>query len=735
MSSRLRKSLIVAVLLATAAQGQITRNQVRPDAYGPAWNGDRYRAGSADATFDAINALSALGLDPNIVAIAAENPVAGQMIYWTGAGTVDVLDTSAFMRPILNEPNALHLAQASEQDFEHDIRWFGTLGDGNDTDVLILAAAHVIADGGGGIVFPSGTYRIQWRVDATLPLYRPIWIRGANPQGAIFQAIDANDFAITVRCTANYMPLRIEGIQFSSATARATGGIKVTGNITSGLMVRQCVFAGCDIGYQSIGGLYTNLIENRFSANNYGVWLCNSASNNGACITMRDNVITGSYHASIYADGGGTEMPGNCIVYGGVIEGNPGPIVLLDLPHYRPWIFERVWLENNATAASVDVNGITIDEPNDFYVDDVGHLIVRDMYARSMDVLSDSAIDFERCYHTDGGWDVNSVNDVTIQVCLKEPRLFSSSGLTMNHLCEAIQPIGAVYSNGEVRLNSEIDYTRANLVTVGSMSLPFTPTSAVGNPYSFVDYNAPLYGRCLKMTLAGGQTYSTGIRVTGATIPFTSGKWYYYSLDVRSDSNDGYLSVWFSGSSAGAQMQKMRVTTDRWRRYAGFRLASASYNKSMYFWNPGVTDANFYVADAVLVACSSKQEAEGLMARNAFIPETAIPRPHNDDDPNTVTPVTIVAAADNGKTFSNVGAGEACEWDLPAAVPGLEFGFVREAAFSCTIDPSGTEIFKADGGAGDYLELDTDGDTVRIKCFTAGIWEIVGGYGTYAFEP
>lgn len=104
--SRVYKSLIIVCLLASLALGQITRNVVRLDAYGAAWNGDRYRAPSADAVYDMVIALGGSPMDPNLIAISNLNAVANQFFYWTGAGTVDLTDLTAYMRTLLDDPNA-----------------------------------------------------------------------------------------------------------------------------------------------------------------------------------------------------------------------------------------------------------------------------------------------------------------------------------------------------------------------------------------------------------------------------------------------------------------------------------------------------------------------------------------------------------------------------------------------------------------------------------------------------
>lgn len=72
---------------------------------------------------------------------------------------------------------------------------------------------------------------------------------------------------------------------------------------------------------------------------------------------------------------------------------------------------------------------------------------------------------------------------------------------------------------------------------------------------------------------------------------------------------------------------------------------------------------------------------------------------------------------------------------LPAATAGLDATFVNESAsiVAWRLDPSGSEVIRG-GGAGKYLSL-ASGASARLRCFTAGKWEILWSSGTTAFEP
>jgi hypothetical protein len=91
-------------------------------------------------------------------------------------------------------------------------------------------------------------------------------------------------------------------------------------------------------------------------------------------------------------------------------------------------------------------------------------------------------------------------------------------------------------------------------------------------------------------------------------------------------------------------------------------------------------------------------------------------------------------AKDSGRAFTNFGASTGITMYLPPATPGLELTFYRVTSQNVRIRPDGSETIRG-GGAGKYMDLDTDGDSVKLKCLVAGYWEIVEGYGTYYYEP
>lgn len=95
---------------------------------------------------------------------------------------------------------------------------------------------------------------------------------------------------------------------------------------------------------------------------------------------------------------------------------------------------------------------------------------------------------------------------------------------------------------------------------------------------------------------------------------------------------------------------------------------------------------------------------------------------------------TLAVGQCNGCSFSNVGATGTVTATLPASVAGMVVTFYRSASQAFRIDPNGSEIIGT-GGAGKYLELQTDKGFVRLECLVAGSWIVTAVVGTVAYEP
>jgi len=98
------------------------------------------------------------------------------------------------------------------------------------------------------------------------------------------------------------------------------------------------------------------------------------------------------------------------------------------------------------------------------------------------------------------------------------------------------------------------------------------------------------------------------------------------------------------------------------------------------------------------------------------------------------TNYTCNTTTDNGKAFSNYGAGGTITFTLPAGLRNLKYTFYRLSNAAVRIDPSGTEQIRGGSGAGKYIQLDSNGASISLEWSDAGIWESVSEYGSISNE-
>ena len=97
-------------------------------------------------------------------------------------------------------------------------------------------------------------------------------------------------------------------------------------------------------------------------------------------------------------------------------------------------------------------------------------------------------------------------------------------------------------------------------------------------------------------------------------------------------------------------------------------------------------------------------------------------------------PFALEAMKITPRLTRDVGAVATVTATLPPATVGREYWFVRKnAAQLFHIDPNGLETIDG-GGAGKFLILDTDGESVALKCVFDGFWNIIASNGILSFQ-
>lgn len=123
------------------------------------------------------------------------------------------------------------------------------------------------------------------------------------------------------------------------------------------------------------------------------------------------------------------------------------------------------------------------------------------------------------------------------------------------------------------------------------------------------------------------------------------------------------------------------------------------------------------------------QDSDGVTITGGTILGSAIPQPLTDT-PTAKTADYTVLTADNGKTFTNVGASRTITFTLPSAAAGTALRFIRVPSEALRVAAAGADVF---AGRVTDLELGADESVVEIRCLIAGTWNIVSSFGTYSW--
>lgn len=149
----------------------------------------------------------------------------------------------------------------------YNVKWFGAVGNGTDNDYLEIAAAAntLIGNGGGGLYFPAGTYRITAQITIANNSNVNISIYGDGQNSSIIRqdSIGANGFSITFANSGILQPSRanIRDLGFQTGSVAAGTAIVVTygspastsSHYNEGLTVTNVTIKSSDTGYWNTG--------------------------------------------------------------------------------------------------------------------------------------------------------------------------------------------------------------------------------------------------------------------------------------------------------------------------------------------------------------------------------------------------------------------------------------------------------------------------------------------------
>jgi len=637
---------------------------------------------------------------------------------------------------------------------------YNAKGDGttDDTNAITQAVKDAWASRGGTIYFPPGTYRCQLTLDKVYGYNAPVanasvTFLGASPWGSRLMANQDDAYAVTITGTSGWeTPFVFRNLCFDGDQVRC-GGVFCNASGASNLHFDDCVFWKCTYGFRNVGTLYYVFTHCTFCRNNFGVHLAALHTMHGGCGWFYWCNWYINDKAAVYVNGTDPSLPpaapgilSQLQFWHSVNEGNPGfAFFLKKLGPSRPTVIGDCWFELNATASSVQIDSVTY-EPNDVLLDDAGYVQMRDCSLGRIGIVSRTRLETFDCY----SYAPSSKQYLTYaagdpNIVIQHHRLTLDQSCACNEYCDVAMPVPSLGNRVASWLGKQTDavtWSHTNLLSNGSMTVPFTPSNANGSAWSFENRSdAPLWGRCLAVNLRPNLPRATDGLVLwqAASSNIKAGRWYVWSLDARSDV-DAWLSLITAGSTGTAgdnamNSQKMQVVSRQWRRFWGMRRApGAGAWTYLCLWNSGSTSANYYLCNFQLVEFASIDEALRFVEEGAYAAGPEIPRPRQ----GTValaTDYNVTAATDNGTRFTNENAApNPIRVRLPPATVGQRYSFTTVRANAIEIDPQPTNAFRGHP-QGKHLKLAAQGASVTIECLEPATWDITAAYDPTPAAP
>lgn len=95
-----------------------------------------------------------------------------------------------------------------------------------------------------------------------------------------------------------------------------------------------------------------------------------------------------------------------------------------------------------------------------------------------------------------------------------------------------------------------------------------------------------------------------------------------------------------------------------------------------------------------------------------------------------------LTAAQSGSTITTAGAGAQTGSTLPASAVGLEFTFLSETASGFRVFGNGADTIQyltnTSTATTGHLDGTTNGAAAKVKCYAAGLWQVISALGTVA---
>jgi hypothetical protein len=271
-----------------------------------------------------------------------------------------------------------------------------------------------------------------------------------------------------------------------------------------------------------------------------------------------------------------------------------------------------------------------------------------------------------------------------------------------------------------ISVHFDVTYAGSGVTNTGSSWFQVNKYTANGSSFDTVDRGHILDG----LTLSGNITnYPNDGGICGAEIPSPNSKW--------GPTLDSWYNIHLSNLSLlnakcvrlGLAALKGPVLVDNF--YSDQSFSTLILQQDDYI---GAPDLSFPVSGGPITILNSNYANQYAVA--------------GSDVPSGIVYVngTINVTAGVGSQkqwFYNSGCGGTCTVTIPSAVVGRRFGFARTNAQSFRAAPQAADQIRGASAANKYVQLDANGTSIELICYSAGFWDILyySSTANVSFQP
>jgi polygalacturonase len=598
---------------------------------------------------------------------------------------------------------------------ELNVKDFGAKGDGVTNDSTVIQAAVDALTAGDTLYFPSGTYlcdkiSISGKTGITITadratLYRP---------EATFAVEDQNIDIV------NSTDIVIRGLTFdgenSVSIGTNRGGIEVNGS--DDILIEKCHFYDVRYGVAGVNATNRVVVRNNTAESQVPITLTNQTNEQTMDILANPGAGTSTYwdisgnmcRGTRIALFSGTSSFARCT--NNTVDPSPDSVIYLS--GTKHFVVSGNIMHEAGKDAIKAVNGSDGGVIANNYVFGAGYITTNSPHMLQVDLSSNISITGNTVRL--GDWDTGSrpassqwgiLVGGSENITVDGNNIFSLDTDPANNGDDGIRvdcgSTPQICKNINISNNTIYNMARYG-INVSAETFDIENVKIMGNTITGNTDN--LFGIVLFTSATNGLDT---IDVLGNTIRSVSTGGIYLSVNNQTLSN-------------------IRIADNR---FLDFQLASGEpiYALGTSGAYTNVIIENNY-CDGTPNAFFQTQDTakEGLIVRNNYFDDTLLTWVISLDGTINTTPYTI-SGMQNGTDFDNTGASALGQFNLPAAVKGMNFTFERVATQTLRVDPNGTEYF-ADVGTHGYKSLDTDGAYMKIECFKDGVWHVVASSGT-----